>query len=429
MTRLFLAAYAAALALLLPRLPLWLDEILTLAGARQPDLGALLEYLRTVPGGTLLAFLAPQAALRLLGGWAVSARAVSALASVAACAGVLALARRLQLRWPLAAVAVFALCPLQFRYALEARPYALALCLSVWSTVIVLQLAERPRWRGAAVAYALLTVAAGYTLAYALFVPAAHLAWLMLARNRGAALAVTASLGVAGLALAPWYLHFRADWQAITAANAPWDWGAIDVFLKELTGAGYWGTALLACGAFFGAKRTGWRSPWLWWAVVPVPLVWIANAVFNYFFAVRQMIYILAPLALLFALGAESLRTKGRALLALFLAASLYEDVNWFRKPRENWAAAARSIPEQGCIMFVPADARLLYTFFRPELAAQVCAAADSAPVVLAASPYDPGGEREDAERALASRGLVRASTQSFHGPQVQVWAPAGANR
>jgi hypothetical protein len=428
-TRLFLAAYAAALALLLPRLSLWLDEILTLAGARQPDLPALLEYLRTVPGGTLLAFLAPQAAIRMLGYSVFSARAVSALASVAACAGVLALARQMKLRWPLAAVAVFALCPLQFRYALEARPYALALCLSVWSTVVVLKLAERPRWRAGAAAYALLTLAAGYTLAYALFVPAAHLAWLTLARNRAAALPVAASLAAAGAALAPWYLHFRADWQAITATNAPWDWGAIGVFLKELTGAGYWGTALVACGACFGAKRTGWRSPWLWWAVVPVPLVWIANAVFNYFFAVRQMIYILAPLALLFAAGVESLRGKGRALLALFLVASLYEDVNWFRKPREDWEAAAWAIPEQGCVMFVPADAQLLYTFFRPELAARKCAAADPAPVVLAASPYDPGGEREAARRALAGRGLVRASAQTFQGPEVQVWAPPGADR
>src|SRR5262249_34985354 len=38
---LFLALYAAALLLLLPRLTLWLDEILTLIGAMQPDLRSL----------------------------------------------------------------------------------------------------------------------------------------------------------------------------------------------------------------------------------------------------------------------------------------------------------------------------------------------------------------------------------------------------
>ncbi len=420
-----LAAYAVVLAVLLPRLSLWLDEILTLAGARQPDLASLMEYLKTVPGGTPLAFLPPHAAIAVLGYSVFAARVTSAVASVAACAGVLVLARRLGLRFPLAAVAVFALCPLQFRYALEARPYALALCLTVWSTVVFFELLDRPRSVARILLYMLLTAAAGFTLAYALFVPLAHLAWLAVTRgSRMAAVVCAASLGVTAAALLPWYLHFRADWLLVNQQQqiAAWNWGAVQVFVKELTGAGYLGTALIAAGAVLGLRRTGVRSPWLYYAAVPILLVPVANTVFGYFFAVRQMIYVLAPLALLFVAGTESLRTRGWALLALFLVASVYEDVNWFHKPREDWQAAAQAIPAEGCVQFVPKDAELMYTYFRPELAGRKCSGGE-AEVVLAISPYDPAGARASAEAAEQARGLSRQSEQTFHGPEVQMWS------
>jgi uncharacterized membrane protein len=428
-TRLFLAVYAVVLAVLLPRLSLWLDEILTLAGVRQPDLASLISYIETFAGGTLLAFAAPRAVIEVVGYSVFAARLASALASVAACVGVYVLARRLAIGRPLVVVAVFALCPLQFRYAMEVRPYSLALALSIWATVTFFAMQDEGRRRRGWLyaAYAALAMAGGLALAYSLFVIGAHAAWAIVNRKRAVAVACAASLAAGGLALLPWYLHFQPHWAAVTADMrlGGWNEGALGVFLKELTGAGYVGTALIGAGAFFGLKRAGFGSIWIYWLVFPIVLVPVANVVFGYFFAVRQMIYVLAPLAVLFAAGAATLRAKGHVLLALFLAASLYEDVNWFRKPREDWQAAAAAIPPQGCVSFVPQDAELMYTYFRPELAARQCPLgppADGGPVVLAISPYDPYDAYRATREALDSTGYAQQSGLEFAGPRVEVY-------
>ncbi len=373
---LFLTVYAVGLAFLLPKLSLWLDEILTLIGASKPDLPSLFSYLRSTPGATPLAFLVPRWSTHLLGYSVFAARISSTIFSVAACVAIFLLGRRLELRAPLLAVLVFALCPLQFRYAMEARPYAMALCVSVWSTVLFFSLRDNPRSAFQVFLYGVLAITEAFTVAFTLFVPGAHAAWAARRVSRRLLAIFGASLAATGLALVPWYAYVRQGWNsgiAVQRLGSVINWQSISVILHELTGMGYGGTLLMLAVASWGASRlTRLRGFWIAYVLLPVVFVILGEFAFHYFVAVRQMIYILVPLALLFAAGTESMGRCGSLLAVGFLGVALYQDVRWISKPREDWqAAAAVAADQQGhvtCLKFVPADAELLYSFFRPDL-------------------------------------------------------------
>jgi uncharacterized membrane protein len=205
---LLLGVYFICLAFLLPRQSLWLDEILALIGAMKPDWPSLVAHLQTLPGNTPLGHLIMSIPIRLAGYSVFTARLSSAVLSVAGCLGIFVLATRLGIRRPLLAVLLFAACPLQFRYAIEARPYALVLCLTIWSTVVFLALVDKQFSLPLASLYCILAVAEIYTLAYALFVPAAHLLWLLLSpqgrKSRRVMLVCAASIALAVVSVLPW---------------------------------------------------------------------------------------------------------------------------------------------------------------------------------------------------------------------------------
>jgi mannosyltransferase len=404
----FLLAYLVVLLLLAPHLSFWLDEVLTLTGAVQPDLASLMENLRKQQGATPLAFLIPHWTIQLFGLSQLSARLPSILAAVAACPALYVIARRAGVQRPEIPVAILALWPLQFRYALEVRPYALAQCLGLWLTLAFL---SESRWW----IYALLTVAMGLTHPYALVIPLAHLTWSLLT-NRSRAILPALGLVLTALALAPWYIHFAADWRAQSAEQqlAFWNPRAALVFLRELSGSGYIGTAILIAGIAIGFRSLEPRKFWLTCAIVPIIAVPLANTAFDYFFAIRQLIYILPALALLL---------HGRWAIAAFLIASIYSNIIWLIRPREDWAAASAAIATEvsrgACVQFV-GDSEKLFVFFRPDLASHLCAP-DARRVVLAGSTYEPA--QSAARAALMAAGLTKQSEQSFVAPTVEVYA------
>lgn len=195
------AAYAACLILLLPRLPLSLDEILDLIALRSHGWGELMVNIGRNAGGTPLSYLARLPLVHWFGESRTAARFLSAFFSVAACCGVFLLARRLGLRWPILAALVFATFPLQFRYALEARAYSQALCLSVWCTVLFVLWMDRKRSIALALLYGLSIVAGLYTQPYTVFVPVAHFLWLGVQGRWRMFLAAGLTIFAAGLAL------------------------------------------------------------------------------------------------------------------------------------------------------------------------------------------------------------------------------------
>ena len=157
--------------------------------------------------------------------------------------------------------------------------------------------------------------------------------------------------------------------------------------LHEISGSGYAGAAILAAGIAFAVPRRF----WLFSIAGPVAAIFAANLVLHYFFATRQLIFVLPALALLFVSGTtDPRRGKAAWLLAAFLAASIYEDIQWFRKPRENWQAAAdavqREVASGACVQFA-GDSAPVYEFFYPSLAQHHCEGAP-AHVVTGTSTY-----------------------------------------
>lgn len=316
---------------------------------------------------------------------------------------------------PLWAVMVFALWPLQLRYALEARPYALGLAFTIWATEALLQ--ER------AVLYWILVVCAGFAQPYAVFIAGAHLLWTFFQKRSSVKLPAIAIV-LAMLTLLPWYAYFREGWRNdIDGVQiGAWSWRVLLVFIREISGSGYIGTAMLLAGMALGIRRLpGTRQLWLWCATIPVVAVLGSNAIFAFFFATRQTIYIFPACAILFAAGTLSRGKWGCALLAAFIAASVYNDVRLFIRPHEDFESAANAVVQQGtCVSFV-GDSIVEYTYFHPELRERVCAP-DATRVVLAGSTYESKSDQTAAREALEQRGLRKQSEQFFAGPFVEVY-------
>ena len=445
---LFLAGYATALACLLSKLSLWLDEILDLIGACNPSLSALLAYVPVNAGGVPLGYLAQFAVIRSLGCSAFSGRLPSAVFSVLACAGIFVLAQHFRLRWPLLAVALFAFCPLQLRYAMEARSYSQALCLTIWSTVVFLQLLDRSASLARVLLYGGIIALGLYTQPFTVFVPAAHFLWLCAAApgvGRRVQLALFSGAAVLGgaLAFAPWYLHAAALWRRSVVESLQVGritLHVLPVILHELTGAGYLGMALVLGGVLLGLQRSsnrhGQRWFWMFYLFVPVTGTLTADAVFGYFFAIRQVIFVIPPLALLAAVGAEGAAVRGwrigSCLAGAFLVVALYQDADQFRRPRENWQAAAQFLKTKtangDCIVFTPEDSHTLYTFFSEELRGRECRPEQLSAahrVALAVSPYLTAEQQDADRRRLVELGFQRETEFNPSGPKVELYRRA----
>jgi len=439
---LLLAVYAACLLALLSRLSLWLDEIVDLKGIRDYNFAQLIAWVPANAGGVPLGYITRYATVHVLGYSTFSGRLPSPMFSLVACAGVFVLARGLKLRFPLLAVVIFCLTPLQLRYALESRPYSLALALSVWSTVVFVDLLERVTFVRA-FRYGVMALLGLYTQPYTVFVPVAHIAWLCCVReyaDRWRLLLVSGvSVALAAAGFVPWYLWTAHAWgESVATAHLRYkiEPRAALLILRELVGAGYLGTALILGAAWMGVKyglpNNQVRLFWAFYAILPVLLALLADAVFGYFLAVRQMIFVLVPLSLLTALGIEAVAEQRRrvagALGCLVITVFLIADVRFFLRPREDWRAASSILQglaqRGGCILFAPASSEGFYEFFVPELGRAKCReeGLSAAPgVAMAVSPYGP---REEPQliRRLSESGFRKTQEFNRQGPRVELY-------
>jgi hypothetical protein len=142
-TRVFILIYSITVFWLLDYQSLWVDELMQLAGTRNGTLSDTERITRTGVGGVPLGWLPQLLAIQILGYSSAIARLPSALASVGCCFVLAATARRLHLRYPALPVVLLSVVPLQFRYALEGRPYAQGLLLSTLATLVFIRLIER----------------------------------------------------------------------------------------------------------------------------------------------------------------------------------------------------------------------------------------------------------------------------------------------
>jgi uncharacterized membrane protein len=427
---LFLGVYSCLLVALLPGLSLWLDEIYDLIVARMNNLADVLAYVPHVSGNVPLNYVVQFVSVHLLGFSAFTGRLPSAISSVMACAGVFVLAKRMGLRRPLLAAAIFGLFPLQLRYALEARPYELALCLSIWATVAFLRVSERPESVSRAALYGLSIAAGLFTFPYMLFVPLAHLAWAGLVslrtHCRQPLLTAALALGVAGLAFAPWYLHSAGSWRmAVSIGQLKGTIGlrAVPMILRELVAAGYIGSLLALAGFAYGLRRRQDWPLWLLYLMVPIVCAVAADAWFGYFLAIRQMIFVLVPLALLFTVGVEALPRRPAAILTAALLITLtVANINFFHRPREDWRTAAVILANETCIVYSPPDSRNLYAFFVPDLANRECAPGQQPRVALAISPYEPKDSVSERQHQLTNSGYAERADFNPPTPRIEIY-------
>jgi hypothetical protein len=137
----------------------------------------------------------------------------------------------------------------------------------------------------------------------------------------------------------------------------------------------------------------------------------LVDALVNYFFAARQLLFAAPVLAVCAAGGIERLREGGwrwagyAALLAFFGAAAV-SDYRLATVPKDGFGAQARvlaaPLPADACVVVAPPNHALYYVFLRPELEHRICAEPpDAARVVAVTSPYSTWADRDQLSRLL----------------------------
>jgi hypothetical protein len=391
--------------------PLWLDEIIQLMETRDKSAAAIMASLPNQAGSAPLGYLVQQSTLRIAGYSLRRSRLPAALFGAAAVFFVTLLGVELGLSRPWLASAIFGVFPLTLRYATESRIYSQALFFSVLATWIYLRLAKNPETRLTVLYWLALTLAI-YTQPYAVFVGFAHVLWTAILRDFKTIIRGMIALIGAVVAFLPWYLWSHVRWTASIAttgshfsitAKTPL------MLFRELSGAGYWGAALLLILWALGAarRRMSLRSVAFLGLLIgaPIACVLAADARFDYFIAIRQFIWVLPAAAILAAAGAESYSRLGCALLFLLFAASLWQDARLFIAPHEDWQLAAATLAAEAkrgaCVAVAPPDHVAFYQFFTPDLKQDNC---ESPRVVLAVTPYATIEDRKTAIAGLTAR-------------------------
>ncbi|WP_031497677.1 glycosyltransferase family 39 protein [Bryobacter aggregatus] len=433
-----LLAYFAVLFCLLDLQTLWLDELLQLLGTHSGTFEHVDVITRTGVASVPLGWMPQLLAIRILGYSVEVARLPSVLFSVALGFTVYLTARELRIRYPLLATSILLLLPLQFRYAIEARPYLQALFLSALASYLFLRILRSASlsWY---FAYLLVLIAGLYSQPFTIFTACSHVAWLLLwCRNPKLLVQIGGAVLLALLSFLPWYLYASPMWQKVIQAEGFHLSVSAKIplmILRELTGAGYLGAlcliGLAGYGLRQGAMRLEFRRLLLVSSILPIFCVVSVDATFSYFLAIRQMSFILPPLVLLAAEGLSGIlqsprRKLGLALLGLLLLIFMIANVQWLRKPRENWALAAATMHQSqvehaACTVAVPATTLPVYALFEASLLERACTP-DRVPagnVVLATSPYASETDKKNVQPMLSGKRVVSTHTTGMSTIQV----------
>jgi 4-amino-4-deoxy-L-arabinose transferase-like glycosyltransferase len=430
-----IAAYAAILVWLAGLRPLWLDEVLQLVASTQPDARSVIRWVTYNPGGAPLGYLAQRVFVLGLGMTPLAARAAPAIFSLLSAIALAGFARDLKAGATTLVLAAFLVTPLQLRYAVEGRPYSQALFLALAALWCLWRLVQLPSRRLAA-AYAALVTAGLYTQPLTAAVQLGALAALAGDGRRRAVRLGGIALAIACLLFVPWYLHVRSAWHFGIAAShysfamAPkiaW------MMLREISGGGY-----VASLSLIGAAALGWRRAdplarrlLLGSVISGIVCAIAADAISGYFFAVRQVLFVLPAVLLLATAGLPRPRREWwqRGLLAIFLVASLAKDARYFRSPGEDWPGAARALlaaTSHGACAVVPSpEPKEMYQIFEPGLSGRFCNASDAAgPVAIVQNRYTLASSLEETIRALAARGYRAAGETDVSGVRLRLFLP-----
>jgi mannosyltransferase len=424
-----IAAYAAVVFAVLGIVPLWLDELQQVA-AERGSVGALLRWVQMNPGASPLPYLAQRAIVDLFGTSPFVVRIPAALCSIAAAAVFAALCGRFGIRSPVWATALFLALPLQFRYAIEARGYSQGLLCALLSLLLLLRARERGT-AGAAVLYGASVALGLYSQPLTILPVFGGLFWLIGERdaNSRAKRSILGGALVGVLSFVPWYLLQRQEQEASgTMALYFFSWRQVTALglLHELSGGGYVCSAALLLGAIVGLVKV--RNQRLLACVGLAALAGpiAADALVNYFFAARQLLFAAPVLVLCAAGGIERLREGrqrwvGYAVLLAFFAASAVSDYRLATVPKDEFGAQssvlAAHLPADACVAVAPPNQLTYYLFLLPALERRICAEPpNAARVVAVMSPYSTQADRDQLSRLLDTGYNKAAVLQSGAG-------------
>jgi hypothetical protein len=158
----------------------------------------------------------------------------------------------------------------------------------------------------------------------------------------------------------------------------------------------------------------------------------VGDAFFGYFFAIRQLIFVLPAAVILASFGFEVQLARHRrsalALATLFLLVSLYSDVHFLFRPREDWKKTADFISSElkpgECYTAVPQGASSFLEFFQPSLTKHECRSGEitDTAVTVAISPYATLKEiKQSRKHLLVDHFSLMLSIRGLT-PYVQVW-------
>lgn len=433
----FLGLYAIILALLIDIKPLWLDEVRQLSTTVGTNWHDLVQRVLDEAGQVPLGYFVQHGLISLAGYSVLIARLPSLLAGIGSLWIFLLLCRRLAIRASALAAWLWLLCPLTLRYSLEARPYMQAMFFANLAVLLQIELGKRSRaaWF---VALAACLVAAVYSQPFAIFGPLGFAGWSTWQKRNTRYVALTfGAYALAGLSFLPWLLTTHARW-AHDLARRDWrfepNMSLLGVLFRECVGDGYFAAAPVLILAVYGAYKIlrqphcDARTPLIAGVISSVFCVFFADATFNYFFAIRQVMYMLPFLLILVAEGARILwqhhRVSALALLITFAGASITKDYSYLADDTENWERLSTVLMDsagEGCILLPPGNTLVLYQFFRPEVQQRLCANDLAARVVTPVHHYtSQGTTRVRAE--LSAHGMTLESTESVGFANIEVY-------
>jgi hypothetical protein len=224
------------------------------------------------------------------------------------------------------------------------------------------------------------------------------------------------------VAFLPWLVFAGSEWKANifpAAFSLKRAFSTLEIILREVCGS-YVICALLAVATIYAVRRSGgsrsarsflWISIWL-----PIAGVLVTDIAARYFFASRQLIFIIPALVLFAAegLGVLLLRrpVAGTVLLVSLTLAIVVPDARVFVNPRENWALAAEMLRTRsargGCILVAPPEWPL-YLFFMPNLGRWRCREDlnGAQEVIWAVTPATTTSQLSETRRRLEIHGFV----------------------
>jgi mannosyltransferase len=402
-----IAAYAALVFAVLGITPLWLDELQQLVLGRA-SVADLMQWVQLNPGASPLPYLAQRGVVDLFGTSAFAVRIPAALCSIAGAAVFAALCGRFGIRSPAWATALFLALPLQFRYALEARGYSQGLLCALGSLLLLLRARERGTV-GAAALYGASVALGLYSQPLTILPVFGALFWTIGERDvcSQTKRLVPGAAAIGVLSFVPWYWLQRQAQEASGAMSLYFfSWRQVTPLglLHELSGGGYICSAALLVAAGVGLAKLRNRRLLACVALAALAGPILVDALVNYFFAARQLLFAAPALALCAAGGIERLR-KGRlrwagdAVVLAFFAAAAVSDYRLATVPKDGFGAQAgvlaAQLPADACVAVAPRTHEIYYLFLRPELERRICAEPPGAARVLAVmSPYSTLWER-----------------------------------